>query len=186
MLTGGPWQRRDPRRRHFGKMWIALLLCTFVKLASGDTQNIKFRSCADHPNAKDAEIKSAVARDLEVGKTFSIDVAVVFNKEINSDPKLNLTIFTSNKVKIACWVSFNAGSCVYKLCNGATPMEKFLSAAWDSKCPIAAKEYKKTAGLFIPPIARLVMGDGRLHLRGELINGGQVVACQEFDVTVKV
>ncbi|XP_075529687.1 uncharacterized protein LOC142563061 isoform X2 [Dermacentor variabilis] len=164
---------------------IAVIFAIAVTLASSDNeQKIQFKTCPDHQDAKDIEITSAVARDMEVGKTISVDVTVVAKKEFKTDPKLSLTITTSNQIKLPC--VFNVGSCTYKLCNGETPMEKFLGGVWDNKCPIAAKEYKKTVSYFIPAIAKVAIGDGRLHLRGEMMDGGKLVGCQEFDVALKV
>lgn len=164
---------------------IAVLFTIAVTLASSnDEQKIQFKTCPDHQDARDIEITSAVARDVEVGKTISVDVTVLAKKEFKTDPKLALTITTSNQVKLPCM--FNVGSCTYKMCNGITPLERFLAGVWDNKCPIEAKEHKKTMSYFIPWIARFAIGDGRLHFRGEMTDGGKLVGCQEFDVKIKV
>ncbi|KAH6923996.1 hypothetical protein HPB50_010223 [Hyalomma asiaticum] len=164
---------------------IAVVFAFAVTLPSiSHGQKIQFKPCADHPEAKDVEITSAFAKDLEVGKTVTVDVTVVARKQFNSDPKLNLAITTSNNVKLPCM--FNVGSCTYKMCNAYYQMEKFLASVWDNKCPIEPKEYKKSISYFIPALARVAIGDGRLHFRGEMTNGGKLVGCQEFDVNIKV
>lgn len=164
---------------------IVVVFAVAVTLPSNSYgQKIQFTPCADHPEAKDVEITSAVAKNLEVGKTVTVDVTVVARKQFNSDPKLSLTITTSNKIKLPC--AFNVGSCTYKMCNAYFPMEKFLASVWDNKCPIQPKEYKKSISYFIPALARIAIGDGRLHFRGEMTNGGKLVGCQEFDVNIKV
>lgn len=164
---------------------IAVVFAVAVTLPSschGD--KIELKQCPDHQNARDIEIKSADVRDLEVGKTVHVDVTVLAKKEFNSDPKLKLDIFTSNKAKIPCL--FGVGSCTYKLCDGTSEMEKFLASPWNNKCPIKAKEHKTSVSYPIPHMAKVAIGDGRLHFRGEMTDGGKLVGCQEFDVHVKV
>uniref|UniRef100_A0A131Z4C5 ML domain containing protein n=1 Tax=Rhipicephalus appendiculatus TaxID=34631 RepID=A0A131Z4C5_RHIAP len=164
---------------------IALVFAIAVSLpprSHGD--QIEMKQCSDHQDTRDIEVKRAEIKDLEVGKTFHVDVTVDSKKEFDSNPELKLDIFTSNKAKIPCVFGF--GSCTYKLCGGTSVMEKLLSSPWDGKCPIKAQEYKKKVSFLLPALVKPFIGDGRLHLRGEMTNGGKLVACQELDVQVKM
>uniref|UniRef100_A0A224YP11 ML domain containing protein n=1 Tax=Rhipicephalus zambeziensis TaxID=60191 RepID=A0A224YP11_9ACAR len=164
---------------------IALLFAIAVTLPrSSHGDQIELKQCSDHQDTREIEVKSADIKDLEVGKTFHVDVTVQSKKEFNSNPELKLDIFMSNKAKIPCVFGF--GSCTYKLCGGTSAMEKLLSSPWDGKCPIKAQEYKKKVSFHLPHLVKPFIGDGRLHLRGEMMDGGKLVACQEFDVQVKM
>ncbi|KAH8032199.1 hypothetical protein HPB51_023976 [Rhipicephalus microplus] len=94
-------------------------------------------------------------------------------------------------MKNCLWVCtfYNSSSVVhrstYKMCDGSSGMEKFLSSAWEGKCPIKAQKYEKTLSFYVPSILRTSIGDGRFHFRAEMMDGGKTVGCQEFDAAMR-
>ncbi|XP_075727416.1 uncharacterized protein LOC119164269 [Rhipicephalus microplus] len=166
-------------------MKIALVFVVAVALAnSSHSQKLDVKQCSDHGTENDIEIKSANVKDLEVGKTVHVDIIIRAIKELHSNPQLKLDVFTSDKVRVPCVLGL--GSCTYKMCDGSSGMEKFLSSAWEGKCPIKAQKYEKTLSFYVPSILRTSIGDGRFHFRAEMMDGGKTVGCQEFDVRIKV
>ncbi|EEC14224.1 immunoglobulin-binding protein, putative [Ixodes scapularis] len=155
-----------------------LYSCVSTGLASTQTPIITPCSATHIVIIDDVKITNA-----KVGETMVLSYSGQLTQTLDGSPKVKLTIMIKKgNIKLPCIADL--GSCVYKMCGGNTTIEQEIGEPWNNVCPFASLNYSSSVGIKIPSIARLVIGDGNLHLKIVALDGGSVVGCKEFDFNI--
>ncbi|XP_040068792.1 uncharacterized protein LOC8036341 [Ixodes scapularis] len=160
----------------------AAILFSIVSTGIASTQTPNITSCsATHV----VVIDDVTITDAEVGKTMVISYVGQLTRDLNDSPSLKFTLTKNNGGgKIPCL--YDLGSCQYDLCGGTSDTERKIGEPWNNTCPIPAGSYDTSVSLDIPYLAVFFIGDGDLHVKMEIINGGTAVECIEMNVQVKI
>ncbi|XP_040068785.1 uncharacterized protein LOC120841853 [Ixodes scapularis] len=160
----------------------AAILFSIVSAGIASTQTPNITSClATHVGI----IDHVTVTDAAVGKTMVISYGGQLTQALNDSPSLKFTM-TKNTGGGQVPCINDLGSCQYDLCGGTSDTEKKIGAPWNNTCPIPAGSYDTSVSVNIPYLAMFFIGNGDLHVKMEIINGGTAVECVETNVQVKI
>ncbi|CAN7994384.1 unnamed protein product [Ixodes pacificus] len=160
--------------------FIAAILFSIVTTCIASTQTPNITACS---STHVVVIDDVTIKNAKVGQTMIFSYTGQLTQSLNDSPSLKMTMTKINGGgQIPC--IDDLGSCEYQLCGGTSDVEKEISKPWNGTCPIPAGSYDSSASIDIPYRAILIIGDGNLHIRLEIINGGISVECNEFDLRV--
>ncbi|XP_040068787.1 uncharacterized protein LOC120841855 [Ixodes scapularis] len=162
--------------------FIAAILFSIATTGTGSalTETPNITSCS---STHVVVIDDVTITNAKVGTTMTFSYKGQLTQSLNDSPSLKMTMTEINGGgQIPC--INDLGSCEYQLCGGTSDVEKEISKPWNGTCPIPAGSYDSSASIHIPYGAILIIGDGLLHIKLEIINGGISVECNEFDIKV--
>ncbi|CAN8022913.1 unnamed protein product [Ixodes persulcatus] len=160
----------------------AAIVFSIVSTGIASTQKPNITSCsATHVVVVD----DVTITDAAVGKTMVISYVGQLTQALNDSPLLKFTM-TKNAGggQVPCFNDL--GSCQFDLCGGTSEREMEIGAPWNNTCPIPVGSYDTSVSLDIPYFAVFFIGNGDLHVKMEIINGGTPVECVELNVQVKI
>ncbi|XP_040068794.1 uncharacterized protein LOC120841864 [Ixodes scapularis] len=161
--------------------FIVAILFGVVSTGTASTQTPIITSCSD---THVAVIDDMTITNAKVGERMSFSYSGHLNQDLNESPSLKMTMTKKkDNSKIMCFS--NVGSCEYKLCGGTSDVEKKITEGWNNVCPVPAGKHKGSASFQIPFFAGFLIGDGNINIKMEIINGGNVVECNHFDVKIE-
>ncbi|EEC14225.1 immunoglobulin-binding protein, putative [Ixodes scapularis] len=160
----------------------AAILFSIVSTGIASTQTPNITSCsATHV----VVIDDVTITDAAVGKTMIISYVGQLTQALNDSPSLRFTMTrNAGGGQVPC--INDLGSCQFDLCGGTSDREREIGAPWNNTCPIPAGSYDTSVSLKIPYLAVFFIGNGDLHVKMEIINGGTPVECVEMNVQVKI
>uniref|UniRef100_V5GXA1 Putative lipocalin-8 9 n=1 Tax=Ixodes ricinus TaxID=34613 RepID=V5GXA1_IXORI len=161
--------------------FIATILFSVIATGIASTQTPNITACS---STHVVVIDDVTFTNAKVGETMIFSYKGQLTQSLNDSPSLKMTMTRINGGgKLPC--IDDLGSCEYQLCGGTSDVEKEISKAWNGTCPIPAGSYDSSASFDIPYLAILVIGDGNINVKMEIINGGNVVECNYFVVKIE-
>ncbi|KAL1472220.1 hypothetical protein MTO96_023126 [Rhipicephalus appendiculatus] len=131
-------------------------------------------------------ISAVTIRNAQLGQTVQLDAQLTVNKTFGTSPVLEISVSTSSGQPLPC--AYTAVPKQLNLCNGRTSVEKQLSAAWNSRCPLKPGVYSASLSAYAPDgiTARTCAGDGHLVATLKIKDEGYIFSCVSFPVTVNL
>uniref|UniRef100_A0A023GCJ2 Putative lipocalin-8 1 n=1 Tax=Amblyomma triste TaxID=251400 RepID=A0A023GCJ2_AMBTT len=162
-----------------GVLFFTMAGCSLV---AASVQTPELTPCSD---SEDVDISDVTISDAKIGEKMYLNFTLKVSRQLDSDPKLELTIIKENGDEVPCFDG--VGSCTYKLCDGETDLEMALGQLWDNKCPVPEITAPASLGLTLNPIIEFAIGKAptTVTLRLKVTDGGQNVGCESFKFDVE-
>ncbi|XP_077492475.1 uncharacterized protein LOC144103691 [Amblyomma americanum] len=162
-----------------GVLFFAVAGCSLV---AGSVQTPELNSCS---STEEIDISDLTISGAKIGEKFTLNFTLEVSQELDSDPKLEITITREDGNKVPCFGTI--GSCSYRLCEGESSIEERLGQLWDNKCPVPEITAPVTVGSTLSPIVEFAIGKAPTKLTIELkvTDGGEPVGCVSFSVDIE-
>ncbi|KAM7299093.1 uncharacterized protein ISCGN_019660 [Ixodes scapularis] len=125
-------------------------------------------------------LRDLVAGNVVYGENATGAFSFVFTKALENSPK----VIVNATVGGAPFPCPDDPECKYDLCDSNTDTGKWLSAPWNSTCPVPAGTYSYTETVYLDPALKELVNGNPINKRVEIEDGGQIVGCQEYSFTI--
>ncbi|XP_077494785.1 uncharacterized protein LOC144105536 isoform X2 [Amblyomma americanum] len=159
-------------------VFFALAGCSLV---AGSVQTPELTSCSSE---KSINLSNVSISDAQIGKIMTANFTLTTSQKLESDNKLEVTVYTASGSKIHCLG--HIGSCTYHVCGGNSTAEQLLGQPWNNKCPVPEKTMPLSYSVRVPWFIQMAIGSAptTLHIRLKMTKGDTVIGCELLQVNI--